>query len=312
MDSWIELDEDALRQYIDAKAVFQSWESARAKAAEVRGGMLWRTAKGREYLIRTSVDNKQQSLGVRSEKTEEMYSRFVTRKEAAETRLKTLTDELDRHRRLNRAVRVGRAPDILVSILQVMARLNIGEHFIVIGTHALYAYEAAAGVRLKERALATRDVDLLWDTRKRLQFASRMKNLELSMLDVLRKVDSTFEIRDDQLFTAVNAKGFEVDILRREAADLDPHPLQLTDNEDDLWAVQARRANVLLGSAPFSTPIVSVTGRMARMTTISPTTFVEFKRWMASTADRDPLKVSRDRLQASIVEELADRFQLGG
>jgi hypothetical protein len=129
------------------------------------------------------------------------------------------------------------------------------------------------------------------------------------MLEVLRKVDSTFEIRDDQLFTAVNAKGFEVDILRREAADLDPHPLQLTDDEDDLWAVQARRANVLLGSPPFSAPIVSVTGRMARMTTISPTAFVDFKRWMASTVDRDPLKVSRDKLQASIVEELANRFQ---
>ncbi|SPS03046.1 hypothetical protein CBM2634_U70008 [Cupriavidus taiwanensis] len=59
MDPWIELDEDALRQYIDAKAVFEAWESARAKAAEVRGGMLWRTTKGREYLIRTGVDNKQ-------------------------------------------------------------------------------------------------------------------------------------------------------------------------------------------------------------------------------------------------------------
>uniref|UniRef100_UPI003F4943D8 GSU2403 family nucleotidyltransferase fold protein n=1 Tax=Cupriavidus taiwanensis TaxID=164546 RepID=UPI003F4943D8 len=95
------------------------------------------------------------------------------------------------------------------------------------------------------------------------------------------RTDSTFEIRDDQLFTAVNAKGFEVDILRREAADIDPNPLQLTDDEDDLWAAQARRANV---PAPFSAPIVSVTGRMARMTTISPTAFVDFKRWMASTA----------------------------
>ncbi|WP_427309177.1 hypothetical protein [Cupriavidus sp. H39] len=62
MDPWIELDEDALRQYIDAKTVFEAWESARAKAAEVRGGMLWRTTKGREYLIRTGVDNKQKSL----------------------------------------------------------------------------------------------------------------------------------------------------------------------------------------------------------------------------------------------------------
>lgn len=43
------------------------------------------------------------------------------------------------------------------------------------------------------------------------------------MLDVLRKVDRTFEIRDDQRFTAVNAKGFEVNILRREAADVGPN-----------------------------------------------------------------------------------------
>ncbi|MEM5433018.1 GSU2403 family nucleotidyltransferase fold protein [Cupriavidus oxalaticus] len=66
-----------------------------------------------------------------------------------------------------------------------------------------------------------------------------------------------------------------------------------------------------MGSPPFSAPIVSVTGRMARMTTISPAAFVDFKRWMASTAERDPLKISRDRLQASIVEELANRFRLG-
>lgn len=310
MGPWLELDENALRQYIDAKAVFEAWETARAKADEVRGGMLWRTVKGREYLIRTGVDNKQKSLGVRTEVTEAMFSRFNSRKEAAESRLKSLANEVDLHQRLNRAVQVGRAPEILVAILNVMTRLRIAEHFIVIGTHALYAYEAAAGVRLQERALATRDVDLLWDTRRRLQFASRMKNLDLSMLDVLRKVDKTFEIREDQLFTAVNAKGFEVDILRREAADLDPHPLQLTDDEDDLWAVQARRASVLLGSASFSAPVVSVTGRMARMTTINPTAFVDFKRWMAANADRDPLKVSRDRLQASIVEELAERFHL--
>ncbi|MCO4865634.1 MULTISPECIES: GSU2403 family nucleotidyltransferase fold protein [Cupriavidus] len=81
----------------------------------------------------------------------------------------------------------------------------------------------------------------------------------------------------------------------------------LRDYEDDLWAIQVRRPNVLLGSPPFSAPIVSVTGRMARMTTISPAAFVDFERWMASTPERDPLKVSRDRLQASIVEELAHR-----
>ncbi|WP_115213519.1 hypothetical protein [Cupriavidus lacunae] len=42
-----------------------------------------------------------------------------------------------------------------------------------------------------------------------------------------------------------------------------------------------------------------------------PAAFVEVKRWMGSTADRDPLNDSRDSLQASIVEELANRFRYG-
>ena len=40
MDPWIELDEDALRQYIDARAVFEARESARIKAAEIRVGVI--------------------------------------------------------------------------------------------------------------------------------------------------------------------------------------------------------------------------------------------------------------------------------
>lgn len=305
MEPWIEITEDALRQYIDARSVFEAWEAARSKALEVRGGMVWKTVKGKEYLVRTGANASQKSLGARSAETEEIFRKFVQRKESATSRLKSLDEELDKQERLNRAVRVGRAPDILVAILNMLDRLAIAEHFIVIGTHALYAYEAAAGVRLQDAALATRDVDLLWDTRKRLQFVARMKEMETSLLGALQKVDSTFEVRDDQLFTAVNAKGFEVDILRREPGDQDPHPLRVTDDEDDLWAVQAKRAHVLLTAKPFSAPIVSVTGKMARMRTIAPGTFVAFKGWMAQQADRDPLKVSRDRLQASIVEQLA-------
>ncbi|MFC4422632.1 GSU2403 family nucleotidyltransferase fold protein [Cupriavidus pampae] len=66
----------------------------------------------------------------------------------------------------------------------------------------------------------------------------------------------------------------------------------------------APRASVLLSAKPFSAPIVATTGKMARMRTIDPKTFVDFKRWMAGLSDRDPVKVSRDRLQAAIVEKL--------
>ncbi|MEK7413150.1 MAG: GSU2403 family nucleotidyltransferase fold protein, partial [Planctomycetota bacterium] len=259
--------------------------------------------------IRTSPANAQKSLGPRSPETEQIYTRFTERKTTAEARERTLADELVRHQRMNRALYVGRAPQILIDILSVLQRASLAEHFSVVGTHALYAYEAAAGVRIANpEALATQDVDLLWDTRKRVSFVTAMKVQGSSMVGLLRKVDPTFQIRRDQLYTAVNAKGFEVDIIRREAIDGDPHPLQLTDDEEDFWATQARRAGTLLSGPQFSAIVVSSTGHMARMQTISPVAFCEFKRWMGTQPDRDPMKRNRDLLQAGIVDELIKEF----
>ncbi len=310
----IDIGGDARRQFIDAQSVFTAWEAARKAAAEVRGGMYWKRQGKGDYLIRTSPKNAQTSLGPRSDETEAIYTKFIDRKAKTEARLKDLTAELTRHQRMNRALFIGRAPQVLVDILQALADAGLAEHFMVVGTHALYAYEAVAGVRFEAAdALATRDIDLLWDTRKRISFVTQMKLLGSSMLGVLQQADPTFELRPAQPYTAVNSKGFEVDIIRREAAEDDPHPLRMTDDENDFWAVQAKRAGVLLSGAQFSSMIVSPSGHMARMDTIAPQAFVKFKRWMAAQPDRDPLKISRDHLQADLVEQLVTEYlpQLG-
>lgn len=295
---WTEISEDARRQYIDANSVFTAWEAARKAAAEVRGGMFWKSQDGKDYLIRTSTTNAQKSLGPRSEQTTEIYEKFKARKEQAEQRLAALASQVTRHQRMNKALMVGRAPVILVGILDRLSKVGLAEHFTVVGTHALYAYEASAGVMLRESALATRDIDLLWDIRKRLTFLSQMEKLDTSMLSLIRKVDSTFQIREDQRYTAVNSQGFEVDIIRREAVE----------GEDELYAVQARRAGVLLDGPRFSSMIVATNGAMARMNTVSPLAFASFKRWMAGTPDREALKRERDLLQAELVEALVEEY----
>ncbi|WP_282003415.1 GSU2403 family nucleotidyltransferase fold protein [Geotalea uraniireducens] len=306
---WIDIGEDARRQYINAQATFTAWEDARKAASEVRGGMYWKRQGATEYLIRTSPSNAQKSIGLRSEKTEQIYQNFIARKAEVEQRLAGLTSALERQQRMNRALFVGRAPRILIDILNKLAKEGLSEYFTVIGTHALYAYEAAAGVGIgEEAALATQDIDLLLDTRKRLSFITRMANLGTSMLKLIQKVDSTFKIRDDQKYTAVNSKGFEVDIIRREPKDDDPHPLRLTDEDDEFYAVPARNAGLLLNGPRFSAVIVSTTGHMARMNTISPVSFVRFKRWMAEQPDREPMKRTRDILQANMVEELITEY----
>lgn len=306
---WINLSDDIKRQYIDAQSVFTALEEAKKEADQVRGGMHWKRQNGNDYLIRSSAKNSQKSLGRRTKETTAMFEKFTARKIRAEQRVKSLKSALVRHQRMNNALHVGRAPQLLVDILNRLEVSGLSEHFSVVGTHTLYAYESSAGVRFAMAdALATNDIDLLWDTRKRVSFIAHMEFLGSSMINLLRKVDPTFELREFQRYTAVNDRGFEVDIIRREAKNLDPHPLRLTDAEEEFSAVQAPNAETLLSSPRFSSIIVSTSGHMARMNTISPKAFVDFKRWMGGLHNRDPLKKSRDILQADLVEELVREY----
>jgi hypothetical protein len=236
--SFLDQSESQKRQFIDAETVFLAVIKAKKAAAEVRGSMLWRELRGKSTLIRTSSNSAQKSLGPRSAETEAIYANFMARKKSTEDRLKALKSQLATQQRLNRALRVGRVPNVVVGVLNALESMGVQEHFMVVGTHALYAYETAAGVRIAQEAMATRDVDMLFDTRKHLSFFTAMKKLDSSLIGLLRKVDPSFEVVDDQLYTARNQDGFEVDIIRRAAKDADPHPLRMSDEEDDFWAVQ--------------------------------------------------------------------------
>jgi hypothetical protein len=261
-----------------------------------------------KYLVRTTPAGAETSLGARTPETIAIFDRFTQRKRDSGERVTGLKAALEQHQRLNRALRVGRVDPLVVALLGRLASTQLSPHFRVVGTHALYAYETTAGVRLDSDTLATRDIDLLWDTRKRILFSTQLAKVDSSMLGVLKKVDNTFRIRKSQKYTAVNKDGFEVDIIRRERAGDDPHPIKLSDEDDDFWVVQARRANVLLDSPGFSAVIVATNGTMARMNTVHPATFVAFKRWMAAQPDREALKRRRDVLQADAVQTLLDAY----
>lgn len=309
----LEINAAMARQYIDAVATFEALEEAQEEAAHVRGGMYWHagpaSSPDSKYLVRTTPAGTETSLGPRSTETEAIYERFTQRKRDSAERLSGLKAALAQHQRLNRALRVGRVDPLVVALLARLASTQLSPHFRVVGTHALYAYEATAGVRLDADALATRDIDLLRDTRKRILFATQLAKVDSSMLGVLKKVDSTFRIRKSQKYTAVNKDGFEVDIIRRERAGDAPHPVKLSDDDDDdFWVAQARRAHVLLDSPGFSAVIVATNGTMARMNTVHPATFVAFKHWLASQTEREALKRRRDVLQAQAVQTLLDQY----
>ncbi|QLG89596.1 hypothetical protein HQ393_15815 [Chitinibacter bivalviorum] len=300
-----ELNDDALRQYSDAKTAFLALYEAKKAAKEVRGSMFWREVGGVEYLIRANVSSAQKSLGRRTEETEAIYHSFVERKTFTSDRVSSLKETVLKHQRLNRALYVGHTPQIVIDLLNMLAEQGLMGFFTIVGTFALYAYETAAGVRIDNAgALATQDVDLLWHNGKRLQFFTHLnRTQERSMIRLLKKMDSSFQVDelDSGGYTATNNKAFQVDFIRAASRDGEPHPFAFSDDEDDLWPVPAKRAESLLSSPRLETVVVSVRGEMALMPTIYPYDFYKFKLWMATQHTRPEEKRRRDKTQAEVM-----------
>lgn len=63
----------------------------------------------------------------------------------------------------------------------------------VIGTNAMYAYEAAAGVFFDISTMAIKDKDILWDIRPKLILVADKDMDNTEFLGIIRKADRSFE-----------------------------------------------------------------------------------------------------------------------
>ncbi|BDB27328.1 hypothetical protein CTP10_R47330 [Cupriavidus sp. P-10] len=285
MAYWIDLDELALRQYIDAMAVFEACEAARSRVDAFSGGMLWRTSKGHEYLIQTSSDNRQRSLGRRSAATESMYEQFVTGKRTAQDRLRALRQQMAIQYRMNRALRVGDVPALLERILSAMDRRRLHDQVVVAGDCALFAYAAQAGVRLCAPPNAGNVPAPL-----SLHLWAASESAKDLAFNALRAADKSFIVRQvtrDRL-EATNAQGVTVEIR---------HDTQIA-------ALVAPPGP--LGLRKFSTAVVTATGRMARMTAIPPTQYIMDAFHQAARMDLTPAQSALYAWRARATQRLVE------
>ena len=302
------LENNQLRQYIDAEQARKAWLLAERRVGNYRGSMYWRTVKDRDYLFREYSKGHSKGLGARSPENEKILDEFKKGKLAAEQNYKSLATSIATHERLNVALRVGRTPSIVVGLLEEIRKAGVQDHFLVIGTNALYAYETHAGVRLDGDVTSTTDMDLLWDSRKRITLVSDGDEQfsKHGLIGVLRRFDKSFEMMEDRDYSAANSKGYIVDLIKRRPesmSDDKEHP-QLIPNPEDFWASKIKNMDWLLSSPRFKQIVVGENGVMAEMTTVDPRAFVLYKAWLSQKEDRDPMKKPRDLAQAQAVYEL--------
>lgn len=304
----IDIEESLTRQFIDSEQTWKALLLAEKRAINYRGSMFWKKTGEREYLCRQYNSWQSKSLGLRSPELENILMEFKSGKETSENNLKKLSEVMARHNRVNAAMRIGRTPNTVIGLLNEIRKSGLQDHFLVIGTNALFSYETYAGVRFDGGITATTDVDFLWDSRKRLTLLADSDEFfkEKGLIGLAKKVDPSFELQEDLGYRAVNSKGYMIDLVKRRPKSLfdDKEPQQLIKNPDDFWASKITNMDWLLSAPRFKQPVVGVNGSMAEMLTIDPRAFVLYKAWLSQLSERDPMKKPRDLAQARAVFNL--------
>ena len=174
-----ELDGSQTRQLIDSQQLhIAAIHAEREYAERYKGSMTWKTVSDNHYLYRKK-ERIWKSLGPKSEKTDSIYAHFQASRAELTVKRKSLQDRLRMMAPVNKAMRLGRVPWMSARILRRIEGLGVlGNGQMVVGTHALYAYELMGGVHFGQDAVATMDIDLLYDARGRLKlFSPELKKM---------------------------------------------------------------------------------------------------------------------------------------
>ena len=181
------------------------------------GSMAWKSRGGQDYLYRRRADIEK-SLGPRSDETEAAYKAFSNGKTLGLKRIASLRRTLEEMARVNRAMGSGRVPLIVARILRRLDAAGLlGDQVCVVGTNALFAYEAASGLQFGTGLLATDDLDIALDARKNLTLAGRL--LPAGLIGVLQQADRSFARLQEGHYRAANATGMLVDLITPEPRD---------------------------------------------------------------------------------------------
>ena len=310
---FLELNGDQARETINTQQRFQALNAMILRERSYKGSMVWERSKGHEYLFRAYYDEfgkrRQKTLGRRDEQTEALKSNFDRERDEVRASRQKLDARMEQQAAVNRALRLGRVPMVAARILRLLEERNLlGQGLRVVGTNALFAYEATAGVLLESDLLTTGDLDLLMDARTGIAFVGETAMDPDGLIGLIRKADKSFR-KSRQQFRAENDDGYMVDLITPMR---DP-PWSVKSprhGESDLDAAEIEGLGWLENAPTFEQTCIDERGRPLVMKTVDPRVFAIHKIWVSGRAERDPLKRRRDAAQAKAVFELTRRYLL--
>lgn len=297
-----ELDHRIARERINLSQVWDAWiEAEDLRRHSFLGTMAFEQRDDTDYLYRR-IGSVGKSLGPRSATTEQMLDHFKAYRDQNKARLQTLSENLNTQAAILRSLGAGRMPIIPARILREVRIHGRQTGLRVIGTNALYAYEALAGVVFEEGATATGDIDLLQDDRRRLRLLTEEKTFTGLAKLIQDKVDRSFQARNKRDYRLTNNSGYMVELIRPE-----PRPawkkMAGTEPtiEGDLVGAPIIGLQWLVNAPSVDAIAVDERGFPAPMTCPDPRYWAAHKIWLSHRDDREPVKKGRDLAQALAV-----------
>ena len=311
-----ELTNEQRRQLIDAQQLYANWREAARRFSHsyegnYAGSMRWVKRAGVDYLYR-NLKNTERSLGRRSPETEAIKAEYTSQRSRWRTRLRTMDTRLRQMAPVNRALRLGRMPTEAANIVRALDEAGLlGRQIVVVGTNALFAYEARAGVQFSRELVATGDADFLWDARRRLGLAMAHVRTE-GVIGILKKVDSSFSTGQMYGYSAVNDRGYIVELICPEASSLLHQDPKVSDAAGELTPMPIEGLEWLLNTPKIEEAVVAEDGVPLQIACVDPRVFALHKLWLSRQPTRQPIKKPRDAAQAHAVAALCNSyFQLG-
>ena len=173
----------------------------------------------------------------------------------------------------------------------------------VIDTHALHAFEFAAGVFID----TPRDSPFWAGAAQGLTLAAPAEVTPEEFLGLLRQADRSFQALPGDGFAAVNKTGFRVKLLHPPTA---RSPLRMLGKDAPGGAAPAESGDLasLMSAPKFSQVVIGRRGDPVTMVVPDPRALALHKLWLSLQEDRGPVKQTRDRCQAAALAELILRY----
>jgi len=306
--NFTEYSSSQLKQYINSKQIYEHYiEKKNEYFMNYNLSMYWRESKGKEYLTKKhSSSNRVTSLGVKSEETINIYQDFLQHKEALKIEISMLEEKLDKIRKLNRIELLTRVPSALVQIYQKINELKLDDKMILIGTNALYAYEAYCGLFIEDEQLATEDIDLLAKESKELSVIFREVLPQGKLTSLIKLIDKSFEQDKNLPYRFRNKKGVLLEVI----SPTNSKKVVKQNSFMDILDLEMQGMQWLENSRIFKSMVVGEDGKIAILSTIHPLEYAIYKHWLSSQLDRNIHKKNRDYQQSELVTKLIQEYMV--